>query len=82
MTNLETVAAQRDEANTKLRAMSAKLDEAKAEIARLKSERVGTSTSGTGPPIQTAVHAPRGEVPVVTPEKAKRPGIFGGGKKQ
>jgi hypothetical protein len=44
MTSLETVAAQRDELSTKLRAMAQQLAAANAEIARLKAAQSDPST--------------------------------------
>lgn len=74
MTNLETVAAQRDELSMKLRDAIRQRDAALAEVARLKG----------APPLE--IRQPRNvdgsefvpEVPAVTPPKSKRPGIFGG----
>lgn len=90
MTNLETVAAQRDEATTKLRAMARELEAANVEIARLRAE----ATVAAGPPhgallavAPIPVKAEDGFVaetfePTASaaPPKAKRPGIFGSRK--
>jgi hypothetical protein len=55
MTNLETVAAQRDELTMKLRAMARELAELRAEIARMRERYGNTTEPGFGDPIQTAV---------------------------
>jgi outer membrane protein TolC len=71
MNPIDIVAAQRDEANTKLRAATIELQAARAEIARLKggqAQEVQPDVAGQPPP----------EVPSVTPPKSKRPRIFGG----
>jgi lysophospholipase L1-like esterase len=55
MTNLETVAAQRDEMSTKLRAMAQQLEAANAEIARLNAApRVTNEFVVTEPDRRTA----------------------------
>jgi outer membrane protein TolC len=66
MTNLETIAAQRDEANMKLRKAIAERDAALAELARLKSATMPGLIGGAPP------------VPAVTPPQSKRARIFGG----
>jgi hypothetical protein len=63
MSPLDTVAKQRDEAQTKLRQMSAELDAAKAEIARLKGERPDPMRSTFPPPIPTVSDRSPGHVP-------------------
>lgn len=66
MTNLETIAAQRDEAQMKLRNAIQERDAALARVAQLE---------GAGP---VPVLPPRAEVPAVTPPQSKRARIFGG----
>jgi hypothetical protein len=57
MTNLETVAAQRDELAAKLRTMGQQLEAANAEIARLKERAAHMTEPGHGEPIRTTYHA-------------------------
>jgi hypothetical protein len=76
MNALDTVAAQRDAANAKVRELSIKLDAANAEIERLKLK---DAQGGYVPPVpQGAPGIVHGEVPQASPLKSKRPRIFGG----
>jgi hypothetical protein len=72
MTNLETVAAQRDEMSTKLRAMAQQLEAANAEIARLRA--------GNGGALEAPLPVNDGDLLSValipaTPEVASEPSI-------
>jgi hypothetical protein len=88
MSNLETVAAQRDEANAKVREMARQLEAANAEIARLKGPKVEVSIEDRRVDITTVSDDPaaprppiaelRSEVPNASPPKQKRRTIFGG----
>jgi outer membrane protein TolC len=79
MNALDTIAAQRDEANTKLRAAIQERDAALAEVQRLKGagQSVDVARKDPEPHAVPAEAMPRSEVPVVTPQQSKRPRIFG-----
>jgi hypothetical protein len=82
MSNIDIVAAQRDEANNKLRETARRLEAAEAEIKRLKGGGGTVDVTKVMDRDPSSVPAdPRagGEVPVVTPQQSKRPRIFGGG---
>jgi hypothetical protein len=79
MTNLETVAAQRDELAMKNRELSRKLDATNAEIARLKGEEKAPPGVLDVAPIPVSAGALVPPVPSVGPPKAKRARVFGGG---
>lgn len=70
MTNLETVAAQRDEANARARELGIKLDAALKEIERLKG-----APQPTDKLVIRTEFVP--EVPSASPPKSKHTSIFG-----
>jgi hypothetical protein len=77
MTNLETVAAQRDELATKLHAAGKQLAAAQAEIERLKQSAQPSVDAPVIPQPATDRRFTPPEVPSASPPKSKRPRIFG-----
>lgn len=71
MSNLDVVAAQRDEANTKLRQAVQERDRALAQVALLTARLAEVEAQRGAVPVLTS------EVPHASPAQSKRARIFG-----